>query len=68
MVLGAGVVGTNAAKVAARAANVWLMDINFERLRYLDDVMPANVHTVYSDIHTIREHLLRPPTSSWAPC
>jgi alanine dehydrogenase len=59
VVLGAGVVGTNAAKVAAGlGANVVLMDINLERLRYLDDVMPANVSTIYSDIHTIRENLL----------
>jgi alanine dehydrogenase len=59
VILGAGVVGTNAAKVAAGlGANVWLMDVSLERLRYLDDVMPANVHTVYSDPHTIREHLL----------
>lgn len=58
VVLGAGVVGTNAAKVAAGlGANVVLMDINLERLRYLDDVMPANVSTIYSDIHTIRENL-----------
>jgi alanine dehydrogenase len=34
-----------------------LMDINLERLRYLDDVMPENVHTIYSDAHTVREHL-----------
>jgi alanine dehydrogenase len=33
------------------------MDINLERLRYLDDVMPANVHTIFSDIHTIREQI-----------
>ena len=33
------------------------MDINLDRLRYLDDVMPANVHTIFSDAHTIREHL-----------
>ena len=59
VVLGAGVVGTNAAKVAAGlGANVVLMDINLDRLRYLDDVMPPNVHTVFSDPHTIREHLL----------
>jgi alanine dehydrogenase len=59
VILGAGVVGTNAAKVAAGlGAHVWLMDVNLERLRYLDDVMPANVHTVYSDPHTIRHHLL----------
>ncbi|MEZ0266363.1 MAG: alanine dehydrogenase, partial [Phycisphaerae bacterium] len=58
VVLGAGVVGTNAAKVAAGlGANVSLMDINLDRLRYLDDVMPANVHTIYSDPFTIREQL-----------
>src|SRR6266705_2291841 len=58
VILGAGVVGTNAAKVAAGlGANVSLMDINLERLRYLDDVMPENVHTIYSDPHTIREQL-----------
>jgi alanine dehydrogenase len=58
VILGAGVVGTNAAKVAAGlGANVVLMDINLERLRYLDDVMPENVHTIYSDPHTVREQL-----------
>ena len=58
VILGAGVVGTNAAKVAAGlGANVTLMDINLERLRYLSDVMPANVKTIFSDAHTIREHL-----------
>lgn len=58
VILGAGVVGTNAAKVSAGlGADVVLMDINLERLRYLDDVMPANVHTLYSDPHTIREQL-----------
>ena len=57
LILGAGVVGTNAAKVAAGlGANVVVMDIDLDRLRYLDDVMPANVHTVYSDQHAIREH------------
>ena len=34
-----------------------IMDINLERLRYLDDVMPANVHTIYSDPATIRDHI-----------
>jgi alanine dehydrogenase len=59
VVLGGGVVGTNAAKVAAGlGANVIIMDVNLDRLRYLDDVMPANVHTVFSDLHTIRHHLL----------
>jgi alanine dehydrogenase len=58
VILGAGTVGTNAAKVAAGiGANVVIMDINLDRLRYLDDVMPANVHTVYSDAHAIREQL-----------
>jgi alanine dehydrogenase len=59
VVLGAGIVGTNAAKVAAGlGANVVLMDVNLERLRYLDDVMPANVSTIFSDPHTIQEHLI----------
>ena len=58
VVLGAGVVGTNAAKVAAGlGANVVLMDVNLERLRYLDDVMPANVTTIFSDPHTVKAHL-----------
>lgn len=55
-VLGGGVVGANAAKVAAgMGANVKLLDVNLDRLRYLDDVMPPNVTTLYSDRHTIRE-------------
>jgi alanine dehydrogenase len=58
VVLGGGIVGTNAAKVAAGlGANVIIMDINLERLRYLDDVMPANVHTIYSDPATIRDQV-----------
>ena len=58
VILGAGIVGTQAAKVAAGlGADVALMDINLERLRYLDDVMPKNVKTIFSDAHTIREHL-----------
>jgi alanine dehydrogenase len=58
VVLGAGVVGSSAAKVAAGlGANVVIMDINVDRLRYLDDVMPANVTTIYSDPHTIRQYL-----------
>ena len=58
VVLGGGVVGTNAAKVAAGlGANVAIMDINLDRLRYLDDVMPANVHTIYSDPQTIRDQI-----------
>src|SRR5579864_4314930 len=58
VVLGGGIVGTNAAKVAAGlGADVVIMDINLERLRYLDDIMPANVKTIFSDAHTVREHL-----------
>jgi alanine dehydrogenase len=56
VVLGGGVVGANAAKVAAGlGANVKLLDINLDRLRYLDDIMSANVTTLFSDRHTIRE-------------
>src|SRR5438874_340705 len=58
VVLGGGVVGTNAAKVAAGlGANVIIMDVSLERLRYLDDVMPANVHTLYSDPFNIRDQI-----------
>ncbi len=59
-ILGGGVVGANAAKVAAGfGANIGLLDINMDRLRYLDDIMPANVTTLFSDRHTIREQLRR---------
>ncbi len=57
MVLGGGVVGTNAARVAAGlGANVIIMDVNLDRLRYLDEVMPANVTTLYSDPHAVDFH------------
>ncbi len=59
-ILGGGVVGANAAKVAAGfGANIGLLDINMDRLRYLDDVMPPNVDCLFSDRHTIREQLRR---------
>jgi alanine dehydrogenase len=59
-ILGGGVVGSNAAKVAAGlGANVRILDINLDRLRYLDDIMPPNVTTLYSDRHTIRESIER---------
>ena len=52
--------GANAAKVAAGfGADICLLDINMDRLRYLDDVMPANVDVLFSDRHTIREQLER---------
>jgi alanine dehydrogenase len=58
LILGAGVVGINAAKVAAgMGARVILMDIDLHRLRYLSDVMPANVSVIYSDAHNIRRHI-----------
>lgn len=54
VVLGGGVVGANAAKMASGlGANVILLDINLDRLRYLDDIMPPNVTTLYSDRHNI---------------
>jgi len=58
LVIGGGVVGTNAAKMAAGlGAKVTILDLSLDRLRYLDDVMPANVAMVYSDRHTILEQL-----------
>ncbi len=57
LVLGGGVVGTNAAKIAAGfGAKVTIMDNNLYRLRYLDDVMPKNVMTVMSTPDNIRRH------------
>jgi alanine dehydrogenase len=57
-ILGGGVVGTNAAKVAAGlGAQVTIMDISLDRLRYLDDIMPKNVITLMSNRHNIRERL-----------
>ena len=59
-ILGGGVVGANAAKIAAGFnANVSILDINMDRLRYLADVMPPNVDVLFSDRHTIREQLER---------
>jgi alanine dehydrogenase len=59
-ILGGGVVGANAARVASGfRASIGLLDINMDRLRYLDDVMPANVDTLFSDRHTIRDQLQR---------
>ena len=59
-ILGGGVVGTNAARIAAGfRADVAILDINLDRLRYLDDVMPPNVNALFSDRHTIREQLRR---------
>ncbi len=59
LILGAGVVGSNAAKMAAGlGAKVVIMDIDLDRLRYIDDVMPPNVHEIYCDPHAVAEHAL----------
>ncbi len=56
VIIGGGVVGSNAAKVAAGlGARVTILDINIDRLRYLDDIMPKNVVTLMSNAHNIRE-------------
>jgi alanine dehydrogenase len=57
-ILGGGVVGKNAARIAAGfQADVVILDISVDRLRYLEDIMPPNVNTVFSDRHNIREQL-----------
>ena len=58
LVLGGGIVGTNAAQIAAgMGAEVLITDINLSRLRYLSEVMPKNVKTLYSSMHNIRMEL-----------
>ena len=58
LILGGGIVGTEAAKMAAGlGAHVTMMDVNLERLRYLDTVMPANVSTRFSSPSNIEELL-----------
>ena len=58
LVLGGGVVGTCAAKIASgMGADVIIMDVDLERMRYLEDVMSDNVTTIYSDLHAIRKYL-----------
>jgi alanine dehydrogenase len=60
VILGGGVVGTNAAKMAAGfGARVTIMDVSLPRLRYLSDVMPANVELLYSNRYNIREQIQR---------
>ena len=55
LILGGGIVGTEAAKMAAGlGADVTIMDISLKRLRYLDDIMPANVKTQMSNDYNIR--------------
>ncbi|NQS99048.1 MAG: alanine dehydrogenase [candidate division Zixibacteria bacterium] len=58
VILGGGVVGTNAAKMAAGlGANVAILDINLNRLRELDDFMPKNVTTIASNPANIRKYI-----------
>ena len=58
VILGGGVVGVNAAKMAAGlGASVAILDVSLERLRYLSDVMPANVQLIFSDRHNLLERI-----------
>ena len=56
VVIGGGIVGINAAKMACGlGAKVYILDMNLDRLRYLSDVMPANCFNLYSSPATVRE-------------
>jgi len=56
MVLGGGIVGVNAARIAAgMGANVYIFDISTNRLRYLDEILPKNITTVFSSEGNIRD-------------
>ncbi len=58
LVLGGGIVGTNATQIAAgMGAEVMITDINLSRLRYLSEIMPKNVKTLYSSMHNIMTEL-----------
>ncbi|MCC6444707.1 MAG: alanine dehydrogenase [Armatimonadetes bacterium] len=58
MIIGGGVVGSNAALIAAGlGARVTVLDINLDRLRYLEDILPPNVTTLMSNSVNIREKL-----------
>src|SRR2546429_5957545 len=58
LIIGGGVVGTNAARMAAGlAAHVTLLDLSLDRLRYLSDVLPPNVDLLYSNRHNLLEQL-----------
>ncbi len=60
VILGGGIVGTNAAKMAAGlGAHVTILDVSLERLRYLSDVMPANTDLLYSNRYNVRACLER---------
>lgn len=58
LILGGGIVGTNAAQMAAgMGAEVLICDVNLSRLRYLSEVLPKNVKTLYSSTHNIKMEL-----------
>lgn len=58
VILGGGVVGINAAKMAAGlGAQVTILDVSLERLRYLSDVLPANVQMIFSNRHNVLEQI-----------
>jgi len=58
LIIGGGVVGTNAAKMAAGlGAHVTLLDVSLDRLRYLSDVLPPNVELLFSNRHNILDQL-----------
>jgi len=60
VVIGGGIVGTNAAKMACGlGAKVYILDMNLDRLRYLSDVMPANCFGLFSSPATLRELIQR---------
>ncbi|OGS83524.1 MAG: alanine dehydrogenase [Gallionellales bacterium GWA2_59_43] len=58
VILGGGMVGVNAAKMAAGlGASVVILDVSLERLRHLSDVMPANVQLIFSNHHNLLEQI-----------
>ena len=58
LILGAGVVGVQAAKMAAGlGAHVTMLDINMKRLRYVNDIMPNHVVTEFSSVFNIKRHI-----------
>ena len=60
VIIGGGVVGVHAAKMAAGlGAHVVILDVSLDRLRYLDDVLPANVDTTYSNRHNLLDAISR---------
>ncbi|MBM4319916.1 MAG: alanine dehydrogenase [Deltaproteobacteria bacterium] len=60
VIIGGGVVGTNAAKIAVgMGARVSLLDIDLNRLEYLEDIFHHEIDTVFSNRYTIEEHVIR---------